>query len=110
MTEIQNLVDLAPVEDLDQIIQNNQRVILYFHATWCRPCRPMGELIAEIASEYQTVHIVRINVDTNSAVCREYAINNVPIAIGISSERKFYLSGRDEISTIRKILSREWDL
>jgi len=110
MTDIQNLSDLAPTENLDQIIQNNPRVILYFHATWCRPCRPMGELIVEIAREYQTIRIVRINVDTNNVVSRQYGINNVPIAIGISSERKFYLSGRDEVAVIRTILSREWDL
>jgi uncharacterized protein (UPF0216 family) len=70
----------------------------------------MGELIVEIAREYQTIRIVRINVDTNNVVSRQYGINNVPIAIGISSERKFYLSGRDEVAVIRTILSREWDL
>lgn len=109
MTETSNLVELKPRPSLNEMIEKSPNVILYFYTTWCGPCMKVEPTIAEIATEFPNVMIIKINADSHPLICAAYEIKSVPIMIGIG-ERKFYLSGYGPIAEVRKTLEKEWNL
>ena len=52
---------------------------IYFTAPWCGPCRQLGPIMEEIASEGIGVH--KIDVDNNPDLCQEFGVRNVPTVV-----------------------------
>ena len=52
---------------------------IYFTAPWCGPCRQLGPIMEEIASEGIGVH--KIDVDSNPELCQEFGVRNVPTVV-----------------------------
>ena len=50
-----------------------------FWAVWCGPCRMVGPVVEELASEYQGKAVIgKVDVDTNQEVAAKYGIRNIP--------------------------------
>jgi len=48
-------------------------------APWCGPCRTVGPVIEQLASEYAgRVKIVKLNVDENPQTASRYSIKSIP--------------------------------
>ena len=109
MTNTSNLIEMKPILSLNEMIQKSQHVILYFYTTWCQPCKQVEPMIAEIATEFPSVTIIRIDADSHPLICAAYKIQSVPIMIGIG-ERRFYLSNYGQIAGVKKTLEKEWNL
>ena len=62
------------------IITSGKPAMVDFWAVWCGPCRMVGPVVEEIASEYEGKAIVgKVDVDTNQEVAAKYGIRNIPI-------------------------------
>ena len=62
-----------------EVLQNSKPVLVDYWAEWCGPCRQVGPVLEEIASEYgEMIDIVKLNVDDNPGVVRTYGILNIP--------------------------------
>ena len=54
-------------------------MLVDFWAEWCGPCRMVGPIIEELATEYEgKVNIGKIDVDENSEVAAQFGIRNIP--------------------------------
>ena len=62
-----------------ELIAGEKPVVVDFWAEWCGPCRMIGPLIDELASEYEDKAIIgKMNVDENDNVPGEFGIRSIP--------------------------------
>ena len=61
------------------VLKSDKPVLVDFWAEWCAPCRKSAPLLEEIAGEMgDQVSIVKLNIDENPEVSRNYRIMSVP--------------------------------
>ncbi len=63
-------------EDFNELIKD--RVLVDFYATWCGPCQLLSPLIENLKDE---IDIIKIDVDKNEELARQYGIMSIPCII-----------------------------
>ncbi|WP_446787091.1 thioredoxin [Macellibacteroides fermentans] len=65
--------------NFDELVNSGKPMVLDFWAEWCGPCRMVGPIVDELASEYEgKVIIGKIDVDNNDDVVSQFGIRNIP--------------------------------
>lgn len=68
--------------DLNEFYQqiNNAKclVVVDFFASWCPPCQRLISLLPEIATKYQDVIFIKVNVEENGSIADHYNISSIP--------------------------------
>jgi thioredoxin 1 len=67
----------ATTENFKENIKEG-RVVVDFYADWCAPCRMIGPVLEQVASENDDILVVKVNVDENQALAVEYGIRGIP--------------------------------
>jgi thioredoxin len=69
---------------LSEIVKKGDTLI-DFWAPWCHPCRAINAELERLAAMKPDLQIVKVNVDEQPAVVREYDIKSVPTLVGIKA-------------------------
>ena len=64
-----------------EVLESEQPVLVDFWAPWCGPCRVVGPVLEEIASERDDLRIVKLNVDENQQTAAAFEVLSIPTMI-----------------------------
>jgi len=65
--------------NFDEVIKSDKPVLVDFWAEWCGPCKMIGPLVEELASDYEGKAIIaKLNVDENPQATARFGVRNIP--------------------------------
>ena len=57
-----------------------EKAVVDFYATWCGPCKMFGPIFEELGAK-ENINFIKIDVDENSEIAREYGVMTIPTII-----------------------------
>ena len=83
-----------------EVLESEKPVLVDFWAAWCGPCRVLGPVIEELATELNgNAKVGKLNVDENPATAQQFGIRSIPTVL-------FFNKGQMADSTIG-VVSKE---
>lgn len=68
--------------NFEELVNSGKPMVLDFWAEWCGPCRMVGPIIDELATEYEgKVTIGKMDVDSDNDVVAQFGIRNIPTVL-----------------------------
>ena len=61
-----------------EVLESDKPVVVDFTAAWCAPCRVMGPVLEELATEREDVRFVKLDVDSNQETVARYGVMSMP--------------------------------
>lgn len=100
--QVKHITDSSFEQD---VLQSSKPVLVDFWAEWCAPCRMIGPIIDQVASDFaSSATVVKLNVDDNTASAQRYGIKGIPTLIlfseGKEVERVVGATSKDAITRI----------
>ncbi len=79
MAESEHLVHVTDGDFEQEILKADLPVLVDFWAAWCGPCRTVGPIVEELASEYAgKVKVAKLDVDGNKETPSKYGVRGIP--------------------------------
>lgn len=88
--------------------EKNKRILIFFHATWCSPCKQMEKVFVEsdVKNAMLPFIFLQIDVDQEKELCGKYNINSVPSLVIINGENNVKMSGYKDVKTLVRWLEK----
>lgn len=72
--------------NFEQEILNSEKIVLVdFYADWCGPCKIFSPILEDISNEYDSVKVVKVNIDDEIELAQHYGVTSVPTLIIIQN-------------------------
>ena len=65
--------------NFEEILATEKPVLVDFWAEWCGPCKMIGPVVEELASDYDGKAVIgKVDVDNNPNVSAKFGIRSIP--------------------------------
>ena len=65
-----------------EVINSSIPVVIDFWAPWCGPCRMIGPVLDELATEYDgRVKVAKVNVDEEQDLATQFYVRGIPTLV-----------------------------
>ena len=62
-----------------EVVKSDKPVLVDFWAPWCGPCKMIGPIIEELASDFDgRLKVGKVNVDDNQQLAGQFGIRGIP--------------------------------
>lgn len=96
-------------KNFEETIANSKvPVLVDFWAVWCGPCRRVGPIVEEIATDFgDRLVVAKVDVDANQEITAKHGIQSIPtLMIFKDGELKERLVGAHPKDTLVKAIDR----
>jgi len=70
------------MDKFNELINQDEPVLVDFHATWCGPCKMMAPILKQVKKQLgDTIKIIKIDVDKNQLLANKFSVRGVPTLI-----------------------------
>jgi thioredoxin 1 len=77
-----NVITLTHANFDEEVLASDVPVVVDYWAPWCGPCRMLGPVIEQIASERAgTVKVGKVNVDDEPALAERAGVRGIPYVV-----------------------------
>ena len=66
-----------------EVLRSKKIVLIDFYADWCGPCQMLSPIVDQVASEYENLKVVKINVDEAQDLAINYGVISIPTLVVI---------------------------
>ena len=75
----EHIVHISDESFEEEVLQSEQPVLIDYWAEWCGPCKIIGPVLDEVATEYSgRLKVVKLNIDDNPQTPPKYGIRGIP--------------------------------
>ncbi len=73
--------NIANLDNFNSLKNDNDYVLLKFHATWCQPCNNYAPIIDNVAASRNDVEFAAVDIDTLPELRELYKVRSVPTLV-----------------------------
>lgn len=71
----------------EEVLNSDKPVLIDFWANWCGPCRMLSPVVDEIADEYDSVKVCKVNVDDEMQLASAFGVSSIPMLVVIKDKK-----------------------
>lgn len=72
--------------NFDEITNTDKPILVDFWAEWCGPCKMIGPVVEELASDYEGKAVIgKVDVDSNPNTSAKFGIRSIPTLLVIKN-------------------------
>lgn len=70
--------EINGLKELNEVVNNNKKVLVDVYATWCGPCKMLAPIVNKVSEDVSDLTVVKIDIDENEDVAAKYGVEAIP--------------------------------
>jgi thioredoxin 1 len=98
-------------DELKQKLDNGDKVLVDFFATWCGPCKALIPVLESISNDFAGVELIKMDVDQNMDLAMELGIRSVPTVVLFEGRKEVLrTTGANTKTFYEKVITESFNL